>query len=64
MKLVEQPDFARELFGNPLYFIAFLTEVIDQTVLATLLTFYKIIFESASKQMGISIDIEQLILIN
>jgi len=45
-------------------FIAFLTEVINQTVLAskssTPIGIYKIISDSAGKQMGIPIDIEQL----
>jgi len=65
MQVIEQVDFAsNSLFGNPIYFIAFLTEVINQTVLAskssTPIDLYKIISDSAGKQLGIPIDIEQL----
>ena len=53
------------MFSNPIYFVAFLTEVINQTPLATKTTketdMYHIIPDSAGKQVGIPIDVEQLI---
>ena len=52
------------MFSNPIYFVAFLTEVINQTLLATKtnkeIDIYQIISDSAGKQMGIPIDVEQL----
>ena len=52
------------MFSNPIYFVAFLTEVINQTLLATKtnkeIDIYQIISDSAGKQMGIPIDFEQL----
>ena len=52
------------MFSNPIYFVAFLTGVINQTLLATKankeIDVYQIISDSARKQMGIPIDIEQL----
>ena len=58
-------DFCNNfMFGNPIYFIAFLTEVINRTIMATKadkgVNIYEIITESAGKRMGIPIDIEQL----
>ena len=51
------------MFGNPIYFLAFLTEVINQTPLATKTTkeidMYHFISDSAGKQMGIPIDVGQ-----
>ena len=57
-------DFCNNfMFGNPIYFIAFLTEVINGTIMATKadkdVNIYEIITESAGKRMGIPIDIEQ-----
>ena len=52
------------MFSNPIYFVAFLTEVLNQTLLATKtnneIDIYQIISDSAGKQMGIPIDVEQL----
>ena len=52
------------MFSNPIYFVAFLTEVINQTLLATKtnkeIDIHQIISDSAGKQMGIPIDVEQL----
>ena len=52
------------MFRNPIYFIAFLTEVINRTIMATKadkdVNIYEIITESAGKRTGIPIDIEQL----
>ena len=58
-------DFCNNfMFGNPTYFIAFFTEVINRTIMATKadkdVNIYEIITESAGKRMGIPIDIEQL----
>ena len=58
-------DFCNNfMFGNPIYFIAFLTEVINRTIMATKadkdVNIYEIITESAGKRTGIPIDIEQL----
>ena len=58
-------DFCNNfMFGNPIYFIAFLTEVINRTTRATKadkdVNIYEIITESAGKRMGIPIDIKQL----
>ena len=58
-------DFCNKfMFGNPIYFIASLTEVINRTIMATKadkdVNIYEIITESAGKRMGIPIDIEQL----
>ena len=51
------------MFSNPIYFVAFLTEVINQTLLATKtnkeIDIYQIISDSAGKQTGIPIDVEQ-----
>ena len=52
------------MFSNPIYFVAFLTEVINQTLPATKtnkeIDIYQIISDSAGKQMGIPIHVEQL----
>ena len=52
------------MFSNPIYFVTFLTEVINQTFLATKtnkeIDIYQIISDSAGKQMGIPIDFDQL----
>ena len=52
------------MFSNPIYFVALLTEIINQTLLATKtnkeIDIYQIISDSAGKQMGIPIDVEQL----
>ena len=52
------------MFSNPIYFVVFLTEVINQTLLSTKtnkeIDIYQIISDSAGKQMGIPIDIEHL----
>ena len=60
-----QIDFATNfMFSNPIYFVAFLTEIINQTLLATKtneeIDIYKFISDSAGKQTGIPIDVEQL----
>ena len=51
-------------FSNVIYFVAFLTEVINQTLLATKtkkeMDIYQIISDSAGKQMVILINVEQL----
>ena len=61
----DEVDFSHNfMFGNPIYFLAFLTEVINRTILAAKanksINIYEIISESAGKRMGIPIDIEQL----
>ena len=58
-------DFCNNfMFGNPISFIAFLTEVVNRTIMATKadkdVNIYEIITESAGKRMGIPIDTEQL----
>lgn len=57
-------DFSNFMFGNPLNFIAFLTEVIQQTISFQnsneTVDILKIISDSAEKRMGIPIDMEQL----
>ena len=64
-QVMDEVDFSHNfMFGNPIYFLAFLTEVINRTILATKadknINIYEIISESAGKRMGIPIDIEQL----
>ena len=64
-QVMDQVNFCDNfMFGNPLYFIAFLTEVINQTILAKdaekPIDVYEIISSSAGKRMGIPIDIDQL----
>ena len=52
------------MFSNPIYFVAFSTEVINQTLLETKtneeINIFQIISDCAGKQMGIPFDIEQL----
>lgn len=64
-EVMDEIDFTNNfMFGNPIYFIAFLTEVINQSILAReaneSINIYEIISESAGKRMGIPIDVEQL----
>ena len=51
-------------FSNVIYFVAFLAEVINQTLLAAKtnkeMDSYQIISDSAEKQMGVLINVEQL----
>jgi len=62
---IDQIDFSENfMFGNPLYFIAFLTEAITQTISAKEknqeIDILQIIQRSAGRRMGLPIDIEQL----
>ena len=63
-KPMDKSDFSDLMFGNPLNFIAFLTEVIQQTISSQnsneTVDILKIISDSVEKRMGIPIDMEQL----
>ena len=64
-EVMDQIDFSDNfMFGNPISFIDFLTEVINQTIIAKeankRIDIHQIISESAGKRMGIAIDNEQL----
>jgi len=64
----EQIDFSGLLFGNPVTFLAFLAEVIKQTILARdkheNIDVCQIITEAAGGRMGLPVDAEQLKLFN
>ena len=57
-------DFASNLmFGNPIYFIAFLAEVINKALTYkenSDINIFEIISEAAGKRMGLSVNAEQL----
>ena len=64
-QVMDEVDFSHNfMFGNPIYFLAFLTKIIYCTILATKadenINIYEMISESAGKRMRIPIDIEQL----
>ena len=64
-QVMNEVDFSSNfMFGNPIYFLAFLTEVINHTILATKadknININEIISESAGKRIGIPINIDQL----
>ena len=51
------------MFGNPIYFIAFLAEVINKALTYkenSDINIFEIISEAAGKQMGLSVNAEQL----
>ena len=61
--IAEQLDFSSLLFGNPVTFIAFLAEVIRQTMLAKeneSMDVCQIITKTAGDRMGLPIDADQL----
>ena len=57
-------DFTSNLmFGNPIYFIAFLAEIINKALTYkenSDINIFEIISEAAGKQMGLSVNAEQL----
>ena len=62
--VTEQTDFSSFLFCNPVTFLAFLTDVIKQTILAKDknedIDVFQIITEAAGGRMGLPADAEQL----
>ena len=62
--VTEQIDFSSLLFGNPVTFLAFLVEVIKQTILAKdrneNIDVCQIITEAVGDRMGLPVDAEQL----
>ena len=52
------------MFGNPIYFITFFTEVISQTIMAKetnkSIDLFQIVLNLAEKRFGILIESEQL----
>lgn len=61
---MDKIDFNSNLmFGNPLYFVAFLAEVINKTLTCkenSDFNIFEIISDAAGKRMGISVDADQL----
>jgi len=66
--ITEQIDFSSLLFGNAVTLLAFLAEVIKQTILARdkneSIDVCQIITEAAGCRMGLPVDAEQLKLFN
>jgi len=66
--VTEQIDFSRLLFVNPVTFLAFLAEVIKQSILARdkneNIDVCQIITEAAGGRLGLPVDAEQLKLFN
>ena len=64
MIITEQLDFSSLFFGNPVSFLAFLEEVIRQTMLAKdnneSIHVCQIITKAAGDRMGLSVDADQL----
>ena len=62
--VTEQTDFSSFLFCNPVTILAFLTEVIKQTILAKDnnedIDVFQIIIEAGGGRMGLPVDAEQL----
>ena len=62
--VTEQVNFSSLLFGNPVTFLAFLAEVIKQTILAKdrneNIDVCQIRSEAAGDHMGLPVDAEQL----
>ena len=64
-QVMNKVDFSSNfMFRNSIYFLAFLTEVINHTILATKadknINIYEIISESAGKRIGFPINLDQL----
>ena len=62
---MDEVDFTSNfMFGNPIYFIAFLTEVINQTIACKdqnkMIDIFQIISDAAGRRMGLPVDIHQL----
>ena len=62
---MNEVDFSSNfMFGNPIYFIAFLTEVINQTTACKdenkSIDVFQIISDAAGRRMGLPVDINQL----
>ena len=62
---MDEVDFTSNfMFANPIYFIAFLTEVINQTIACKdqnkTIDIFQIISDAAGRRMGLPIDINQL----
>jgi len=67
MIITEQLDFSSLLFGNPVTFLAFLAEVIRQTMLAKdneSIDVCQIITKAAGDRMGLPVDANQLQLLS
>jgi len=68
MIITEQLDFSSLLFGNPVTFLAFLAEVIRQTMLAKdnkeSIDVCQIITKVAGDRMGLPVDADQLQLLS
>ena len=68
MIITEQLDFSSLLFRNPLTFLAFLAEVIRQTMLANdnneSIDLCQIITKAAGDRMGLPVDADQLQLLS
>ena len=66
--ITEQIYFSSLLFGDPVTFLAFLADVIKQTILARdkneNIDVCQIITEAAGRRMGLPVDAEQLKLFN
>ena len=62
---MNEVDFSSKfMFGNPIYLIAFLTEVINQTIASKdenkSIDVFQIIADAAGRRMGLPVDINQL----
>ena len=62
---MSEVDFSSNfMFGNPIYFIAFLTEVINQTIACKdenkSIDVFQIISNAAGRRMDLPVDINQL----
>ena len=62
---MNEVDFSSNfMYGNPIYFIAFLTEVINQTITckdeSKSIDVFKIISDAAGRRMSLPVDINQL----
>jgi len=68
MIITEQLDFSSLLFGNPVTFLAFLAEIIRQTMLAKdnneSIDECQIITKPAGDRMGLPVDADQLQLLS
>ena len=68
MIITEKLDFSSLLFGNPVTFLAFLAEVIRQTMLAKdnneSIDVCQIIIKAAGDRMGLPVDADQLQLLS
>jgi len=68
MIITEQLDFSSHLFGNPVTFLAFLAEVIRQTMLTKdnneSIDLCQIITKAAGDRMGLPVAADQLHLLS